>query len=384
VIATGVPVPVRRPNHRLLHSEAAEADFSDARLFNLRSVNRPSHYGDALSADGMSVTGDLFCHKLSTRGEVRLLEARIGGNAEFQGARLRNPKGDALSADGMTVSGHLFCKRGFLAYGTLRLPGIRVTGDLDLRGARLVGRNEWALYLERAHVGQTFILDQAAVLTRAIDVTDASVRHLSDAEMSWPRKSRLIGFTYGTPTGERADRVQWLRTTADGGYIPQPYDQLASAYRSNGRGQDARAVMIAKQQDRRALGNRRHLKKEHLAARLRRSITAAWSWLLRSTIGYGYAPWRALFWFAAVWTIASLVFAQARLGDDLTARPGEHDQYHPIAYALDLLLPVVNLQQRQHWIPNHGYFWWTIGFTIMGWLIATVVVAGLADLFKHD
>lgn len=112
-------------------------------------------------------------------------------------------------------------------------------------------------------------------------------------------------------------------------------------------------------------------------------MLAMWSWFLRWSVGYGYAPWRALIPFAASWILAWLIFAHAHDGD-MTPTATVHDQFHPAIYALDLLLPVVNLRQRVNWTPHHSYYWWTLGFTIGGWLIATVIVVGLTDLFKHD
>ena len=141
--------------------------------------------------------------------------------------------------------------------------------------------------------------------------------------------------------------------------------------------------MMAKQQARRHLYGRSPSGWRGLVRRLRGAMVRLWSWFLRQSIGYGYAPWRALPWFAASWGLAFLVFAQTKSAD-MTPAPNAQEEFHPAIYALDLLLPVVNLRQRDNWTPHHGYVWWALAFTIAGWLIATVIIAGLADLFKHD
>lgn len=47
-----------------------------------------------------------------------------------------------------------------------------------------------------------------------------------------------------------AERVRWIRRTGDG-YLPQPYEQLAAAYRKLGHEDEARTVLLARQRHRR-------------------------------------------------------------------------------------------------------------------------------------
>ena len=58
--------------------------------------------------------------------------------------------------------------------------------------------------------------------------------------------------------------------------------------------------------------------------------------------------------------------------------------FHAIPYTLDLLLPVANLKQRDAFIPDGYAYWWTLGLTLTGWLLAAVVVAGLSGIFKRE
>jgi len=94
--------------------------------------------GDALSADGMTVEGDVFLDEgFHATGAVRLLRARIQGVLGCRGARLENPNGDALSADRMTVEGDVFLDEGFYATGMVRLLGTHIRGNLECTGAQL-------------------------------------------------------------------------------------------------------------------------------------------------------------------------------------------------------------------------------------------------------
>ena len=363
----------------LLDARVALANFAAARLRN------PA--GAALSADRMKAIGGLICRDgFEAHGKISLVEAELGA-ADFDRAQLHNPAGTALNANRLTVTASLFGRDGFTTCGELSLSGARVGGDLNLSGARLIGDGGSALYLAQAQVGLTLRLAGATVSNGIIDVSGTTVRHLEDEGVRWPPGSKLAGFIYASlpsgPSGRRVNRVEWLRTTAKGTYVPQAYDQLSSVYRAGGRSRAARSVMIAKQHDRRRLHFPPPQGWRRVTHRARGGILALWSWFLRWSIGYGYAPWRGLIPFAVCWTLGSLVFAQVHPGD-MTPTATAHDQFQSVVYALDLLLPVVNLRQRASWTPHHSYFWWTLGFTIGGWLIATVIVAGLTDLFKHD
>lgn len=109
--------------------------------------------GDALSADSAVIRGGVFCrpvdgHRFEAEGEVRLLNAEIGGQLSLRGARLKGAvdkygrvTGDALSADRATIKGSVLCTSGgghrFESDGMVRLPGADIGGQLNLKGARL-------------------------------------------------------------------------------------------------------------------------------------------------------------------------------------------------------------------------------------------------------
>src|SRR2546421_388385 len=62
--------------------------------------------GVALTADGLTVNGGMFCRKrFSASGEVHLVAAHIGAVFACMGGQFSNPNGRALTADGLTVDG---------------------------------------------------------------------------------------------------------------------------------------------------------------------------------------------------------------------------------------------------------------------------------------
>jgi predicted nucleic acid-binding Zn-ribbon protein len=106
--------------------------------FSSHSEKRP-----ALSADFLTVDGGMFCResgdgheRFEAIGEVRLLVAHIKGPLDCTGGKFSSHSKDrpALSADGLTVDGAMFCRKGrerFEATGEVRLLVANIKGPLD-------------------------------------------------------------------------------------------------------------------------------------------------------------------------------------------------------------------------------------------------------------
>src|SRR5205823_3769645 len=106
--------------------------------------------GDALSADAIRVGRGVFLDSapgqgiFTAAGAVTLRGADITGQLKMTGAQLTRAgkKGDALTADSIKVSGNVFLDSApgqgiFTAAGAVRLPGANITGQLCMRGAQL-------------------------------------------------------------------------------------------------------------------------------------------------------------------------------------------------------------------------------------------------------
>lgn len=101
----------------------------------------------AIQADRLVITGALLAYRMEADGEVRLPGMRVGGNVNFSGATLDNPARFALDCNGVHIGGSLLCeadtfgdagrRQAFTARGVLHLPSARVDGDIVLRGADL-------------------------------------------------------------------------------------------------------------------------------------------------------------------------------------------------------------------------------------------------------
>jgi hypothetical protein len=155
--------------------------------------------GLALSAYQLTVSGDLNCAadgesdlRFTATGEVRLVNAKIGGQLNLAGARLEAPTGRgeerwALNAYGVRIGGNLLANEGFRARGGLQLGSARVGGHLALDNAQLLaGGARWALNAHGLRVDDGFGATQrftaiggihlgGAVIERNLNMTGARV-----------------------------------------------------------------------------------------------------------------------------------------------------------------------------------------------------------------
>jgi hypothetical protein len=296
----------------------------------------------------------MFCDDgFTAEGAVRLAGATIAFQFSLVGATLRNPGGDALVGVGLTVRRGMFCRDGFTADGAVDLSNATIEGTLSLRDASLNNPDGTALDLKGAQVGD-LRLQPAHPPRGDVDLTNARIGTVHDVEETWQASLQLRGCTYerleNHQIGVRA-RLRWLQRNRDG-YAPQPYDQLAAAYRRSGQPEAARRVGVAKQWR-------------------RRSALNPLNWLLYVTVGYGYRTWLAACWLAVLTVVGTQVFSRAHAP-------------HPIGYTLDLLVPIVDLGQRKAFTPQGWALSWSWAFIAAGWMLTTAAVAGLTGIFKRD
>jgi hypothetical protein len=359
-------------------------------------------------------------------GEVGLVGASIGGSLEATGGTFKNLKsdknpnstGDALSADTVKVTGNVFLNGKFVAEGTVRLLGAEIKGQLNVDDAWLDTLN-----LQGAHVTGGFIWknihkDRHPDFPNKewkpyLNLTNAKVGVLADQEASWPEKGRLIldGFVYDSitegppdakaPTDARvpidaAARLKWLRLQPDWlGYRPQPYEQLIAVLRQMGHEDQVAEVAIAKQKDLYAHGGLGRRDKFH-------------SWFLFLVVDYGYGPLLPFAWLALLVLAGTLMFLRARLRSVPVMVPSDKEAYEPdektektplphyypkfnaLVYSLDVIFPF-DLGQKSHWRLSEKQsgalvYWKFEGYSlfqlIIGWVLLIVAAAVPAGLIK--
>jgi hypothetical protein len=173
-------------------------------------------------------------------------------------------------------------------------------------------------------------------------------------------------------------------------FTPGPYEQLAAVYRQAGRDSEARKVAIKRRSDLRRYGKLNPYR---------------WvgNWFLGWSIGYGYRTWRAGVGLVAVFIIFALLacFAQqhhlmvpvgntAGLPVSATKCTSSYPCFYPVGYAIDTVIPVINVHQAAYWGPDGnaplGRAWVVATWiaTGLGWALATLLVAGYTGLVRRD
>jgi hypothetical protein len=343
-----------------------------------------------LGADGRAVC-------FEAEGDLFLADASVTKSVICSGAR---------------VSGDVVASR-LSVGGTLKLDGVRRLGGVYEDGAGPVTFDvARAVYLDSADAGHVdctsarlgaFLAPQLKVVHElvfkdvscsGIDLRNASVTTLDDDIESWLTETLdLEGFTYhslaGTAPRDWKQRAHWLERQTR--YTPQPYLQLASAYRLEG---DDRAV--------RKISMERFNAQLRVPARSWRGrVSKLNRWLLRGLIGHGYEPWRAVVPLIVLLAIGTMVIsAAARDGHmipvgNTAADPKttatdcdrrDHPCLQPLVYSADLLVPVINLGQRERWRPVGPTVYRIVPPLIVfaGWALTTLIVAGFTGVVRRD
>jgi len=422
--------------------------FSRARIagtLDLSDCDLLSFSGDFLVCDGDL----LLCRCLSSFSEVRLLNARIGGNLQCDGAKFDGNGGVALLADHVVIKGSVFLDDGFSATGKVRLQNAQITGNLVCDGAKFDGKDDDALSADGMIVEGTFFFRNLAPSVNGVFLAASHVGCLADDKDSWGERLVLDGFVYGGIIGvackaptDAATRLAWLdkqrpehsglnRDDAD--FRPQPWKQLAKVLREMGHTEDARQVTIAFEHRLRKANligqTPKHWGK--LNSWVYRNVSRGGHWLFWVFTGYGYRPLRLLGWMFGVWLVCAMFYwyAAAEKGvfapsDPLVFQnpnyaacvpgyvaptppsagtasaspviqgagnwylceklPEEYSGFSPLAYSMDVILPLVDLQQESSWsplIPTPKGVWYQELFSIFDWKHFTRLVLWFEILF---
>jgi hypothetical protein len=380
-------------------------DCGDAVIRNAAGIGI-SGTGVAISADHLTVGAGVFLNRgFCAEGEVRFLNARIGGNFTCTGGTFSNPAGFALTLDGVAIDGEVHLSDGFNAKGSVRLLGAQIGGCLDCNGGKFHDEHSeasLALASHGAHVrGSVFLNDgfraEGAVefvATRieknlecinstfqgevnavgasigggfhwlriknpelaTLILRDAAAVRILDDVASWPVKGslELDGFVYeriSEGPNDARNRLDWLQRQRD--FTPQPYRQLAKVLRNDGDGNGAQRVLFRMEHQ------RRKEKDRNLLSRLL-------SFLFRITVGYGFYPIpAALGWLAALFALGFFLFwggynagsivpvdkeaYQAFKNEQL---PAYYEHFHSSMYSFENSFQLVKLGQVDRWQPD--------------------------------
>jgi hypothetical protein len=282
-------------------------------------------------------------------GAVNMRGAHIGGGLDCTGATVRNDSGPALHAGSLQVGQDVYLRGGFTATGAGDTVAVALTG---------------------AQVGATLVFDPARL------------EHAADPH----RRLAVDGLTYaGVP--EPISARDWLDLLRNGtpGYAAQPYQQLAAGYRALGDERQAREILMKQRDGQLTRTDPRPWWPERL-----------WGKITKITLGYGYQPWRALLFLAAVVALSCVLAvalgshgALAQTGS--TATPGQPcTLLQQVTVGLDLNLPIGRSVAREQcdlakesasaaaaWLTATG---WVL--QLLAWVFAALFIAGFTSAVR--
>jgi predicted acyltransferase (DUF342 family) len=387
--------------------------------------------GLALAAGRIKVGGDAFFRSgFSAAGAISLLGADITGNLDFNGAELggANAAGNALIGDNLEVGRNACFAAGFTAAGTVSLGSARIGGSLELCIGKPPGAGA-AFDAPGMQVTHELRWMPDEQFTGPVNLEDAQIGQLKDdwssdrgsANGYWPSGGllRLDGFSYtrlaDEPPATAEQRLTWIQSQyrdkppvrwrdvllrrkagraldSSPMFAAQPYEKLASVYQQGGQDKEARIIALARRRDIRKYGD---------LTRYRKAL----NWLLDRTIQYGYKTWRAVLALALVYAAALVIFWIAQHHTNLivpvmdtTSSPvptalhctSSYPCFYPAGYAIDVVIPIINVHQAGYWGPNGHVPWGTVLIvfswlgTAFGWALATLAVAGYTGLARNS
>ncbi|MCX4808825.1 hypothetical protein OG594_46035 [Streptomyces sp. NBC_01214] len=122
------------------------------------------------------------------------------------------------------------------------------------------------------------------------------------------------------------------------------------------------------------MAQRRHRRTLPWPARL-------WGHIQDVTVGYGFRPARAVTWLLALLLVGAVTYG---LHEPPRAEPGKGPQFNALAYAADLLLPVIDFGQEKAFAPTGAHQWLAYLLVAAGWVFATTVAAGVTRSLKRQ
>jgi hypothetical protein len=280
----------------------------------------------------------------------------------------------------------------------------QIGGDLDCTSAAFdrVGDAAWgngtSLVLDRAQIGGTLRLGQLAAPLLGASFAGTHAKALVDDLSTWGERLVLDGFAYsnfgdGAPL-DASFRLAWLEHQPSShiaqDFRMQPWRRAIRVLRRMGHGASASELAVRREQRLRRIG------------RIGQAVPGALRWAARGAhalfgalVGYGWRPQRLVLWALLVWLAGAAFFGQAQQeGALVPAGAPALMPFSPLAYTLDLMLPLVDLHEKRHWMPAAGaalgFGWsdiarlagWAV--TLFGWAVGTLLLVSVAGWADRD
>ncbi|QEE47052.1 hypothetical protein FVA81_21645 [Rhizobium sp. WL3] len=403
-----------------------EVSFAGAEIDGQFSCNGAELSGgenNALNADSATIRGGVFLHNLKSIGEVSFCGAEIGVQLSFEGAELNGGEGRCLNAQRIVIRGGLYWQDMKPVVGTVDL-NTAYLGDL------VDDEQSWDTVSSLILVGATY--------------EDLAGPHNLPFRKRWLRKGASpLGQFHPQPYQQLAKfyRETGHRHEAREILVEKEKEQR-KAVRVSIRHSRVEAESDDPSSVKTALSWSWNLAGRWFSFYVWRWVRISWNgfWdiLIRYIAGYGYKPWLSLGWlgglvlimmFAAKYTwdagdfapnsavvltspewkaVADLPDAYAslpeedkhRIVQDMTPAhdwtdalaPGkDYETFYSFAYALDVVVPVLDLGQTDAWAPSPargdwGYwmFYAQKVFIVLGWVVTAIAAAAISGMIRRD
>jgi uncharacterized protein YjbI with pentapeptide repeats len=388
--------------------------------------------GHALNVSNATIKGSVFLDNVKSNGEVSFAGAAIVGQLCCDDADLKGGKRKALNAAGTTINGDVFLHR-LTSNREVSFSGATIEGQISFYGAELNGNKAKALNGQSMTTKTGFFWRDVKSVNGTVDLSAAHLNNLADDAASWHLVSNLIlvGTTYENLIGpfDLDLRKAWLRRGSEpaGQFHPQPYQQLAKFYRETGHRYEAREILVAKEIEqrkatRKAIREGKARTESWLIPGVLVFLNLVWDWATRLIAGYGYKPWLSLWWLGGLVTVM-MISAQLtwNAGDfapnsavvltsqdwktiadgpsenpaadwsDALAPGKDYETFYSFAYALDVVVPVLDLGQTDAWAPSPargdwGYWMFYLQkiFIVLGWVVTAIAAAAISGMIRRD
>ena len=361
-----------------------------------------------LHEKGLRIVGARIIGVLDLEGgdlprDLGLFDCRFEAVVVFRSATVqslflnRSSLSKGLSADRLVAKGDFYL-RVWWRMGMCGCKGRHWEEGLDCTGATFNavkdkdGRQTgYALSAEGLEAKGSFFLRAGASISGRISLSGARVGALVDEAGCWPEglgQIDLDRFRYDAILGygpvDAKTRIAWLaKLDHDGGFSPQPYEQLAKVLREMGHREDARAVLIETERLQRAA---RRLELQAQSRFFYNGLVVVKDIIFRNTIRYGYRPFWALGWLGAIMVLGMFLFSSAdgngafkpndsrvwlsKIWEEAAAQEtsqvsyflshgGEsYPAFNAFIYSADVLLPIVDFDMQDAWIPDEDKAPW--------------------------
>ena len=361
---------------------------------------------EALYADGATISGCAYFSRGRSTGLIRFVRAQLKQGCAFDDftfdlghqCRAWVVPGSPVERElgGSDLSG--VYAAGAIVGGSLFWTGIRRM----LQGADLIragGAPRRVIWLSAPGATVTQVSDDEVSwnVPDRIDLSDCLYQHIDrlTTDVTW-RLTRLDReyAQWNTHAGWGATRLAWevLSRTLRGEqrrgeglgeqvrrFAPGPYLQLAHVLREAGLQKAAQTVLLQLE--------RNSARYSGLAVR-----GVLWRWVIDLTLRYGLSPFRPVL-FVLGWAVASGILFKWVHDTKLAAgqramhavNVADHVTFNWFFYALDTLVPFVDLGQKKHFLIDPM---WSLGGsllllkTFLGYAAASFLAAGLGGLVR--